>query len=239
VPLAPPMLKLASLFRTMSPARVPPSGPDGVVIASTLPDSGRAAIRMSPNRGSPWLAPSAPSASPLSTTTSTLMLAYWAHVCTARRISASQAAVAAADVLPIMPNRLLPTPSTSVPLGTKLSVRWRASVHGTPKTAGTVRSSSRSMKRAEGRAIKVPLRSKGDRVGQTPAIHAGGRSAPGSGATPGILSGSRSPLTGAFDSSDILSGHNFSEKSRTERSVIRSASPPKVGIKICTMQIAP
>src|SRR4051794_40170840 len=123
-----------------------------MVMARTLSDSGLAEMRMSPNRGSPWVAPGVPSGSPLSATTFTSMLAYWAHVSTARRISACHA-----WVLPGMEaNRLLPTPSTDVPSGTKLMVRWVGSDHGTPKMAGTRRVSSSSRAKGVGRAIGFP-----------------------------------------------------------------------------------
>jgi hypothetical protein len=53
----------------MSPAQVPASRPNGVDVDTDPADSGAAAMRMSPKRGSPCNAPGVPSGEPSSGTT--------------------------------------------------------------------------------------------------------------------------------------------------------------------------
>ena len=119
-----PMDGIAS-FNRMSPDQVPErNGSWGTEIDRTLGDIGTAAIRMSPNLGSPWSGPGTPSGWPPSAVSAKLMSALTAHVWKARRISACQAG---GDCSPSsVRKRSLVAPATWVPSGTKLMVKWSA-----------------------------------------------------------------------------------------------------------------
>ena len=122
----------------MSPAQVLCRS-KGLVIASTLSDSGRAETRMSPRVADPCAGPGTPSAAPSSPTRPTFRLAYCDHDWKARRNSPCQTA---AGMVPRVAFSVEPTPETSVPSGTKLRVMLPASGQGVPNCAGVVRSSS-------------------------------------------------------------------------------------------------
>src|SRR5262249_37082219 len=106
-------------------------------------------------RGSPCGCPAAPSGEPSSDTTPILRFVCAAQVCTACRISCCQRAVGP-RALSIW-KRVLGRPPTSVPSGTKLSVRWVPSGQGLFQTGGVRRVSSCSKERDRVRFIARSL----------------------------------------------------------------------------------
>src|SRR6266446_5671596 len=106
-------------LKTMSPASEPPLyGGGRKANARAEPDCGIIAIRMSPNRGSSCWLPSAPIVDPSSVTCAILMLAYDDQMAPAFWNADSQVAVLATALR--VEKRLLDTPPTLVPSGTKL-----------------------------------------------------------------------------------------------------------------------
>src|SRR5262245_49143815 len=106
---------------TMSPDQLVPDHWKAVLVISVPWDMGRAAVGIAPKRESPWTIPVVPRAWPPSATMPTLTLVCDAHVWNAPTISLCQAQVGAIALKVL--NRTLGLPATSVPSGTKLSVR--------------------------------------------------------------------------------------------------------------------
>src|SRR5579883_542430 len=85
--------RFAELLRIRSPERVAEKyGSGGTVMAITSEAMGRAPIRISPNRGSPWVRPATPKGAPLSLTRPTDTLVLTAQVWKAWTIKLCQLA---------------------------------------------------------------------------------------------------------------------------------------------------